>query len=108
MLRSKSGTLQYRIKDSENKLHTYVFPQKELSKEQAGSIASRPDMIWQYAQILKNKYENEGYKDIEIYAISRASLNGRPRQTFIDPNVNLAEIKWQRFKHSDWIIPLEE
>lgn len=108
MLRSKSGNLQYVVKDKSNKLNTIVFPEKELSPKQARSLASRPDMIWQYAQRLKSKYENEGYEDVEVYARSRATLNGRPWQNFIDPEVNLADVEWKRFEHSEWILPLKE
>jgi hypothetical protein len=65
-------------------------------------------MIWQVVQLLKKKYAQEGIDQLEIYAISEASLNGRPYQTFIDPNVNLAQVAWKPFAHAHWILPMKK
>ena len=32
-------------------------------------------------------------------------VNGRELKQLIDPNVDLANVKWEHFKHSDWILP---
>ena len=57
-------------------------------------MSFQPDMIWQYAQFLKEVYNNKGYFDISIYVNSKVSLNGRPSKTYIDSNINLLNIKF--------------
>jgi hypothetical protein len=64
-------------------------------------MCSHPDMIWQYAQFLKKIYGD----DIRVYVKAYVSLNRRPMQQLMDPNVDLAHTKWHRFKHSKWILP---
>lgn len=103
MLRSKSGYTYFKIKDITNN-KTYNHRTKELTPKQKGLLYTTPSAIWQYAQILKNKELEKG-NIIEVYAISKKSLNGRDRQQFIDPNINLAAIKWNYFGHQNWIIP---
>jgi hypothetical protein len=32
-------------------------------------------------------------------------VNGGPKKQLINPNVDLASVKWNPFKHHDWILP---
>ena len=45
--------------------------------------------------------------EIEIYAESYVTLNGRLSQRFIDPNVNLLDEK-RGFKNKTWILVLDD
>ncbi len=105
MLRSKSGYTYYKIKDLTNQ-KTYFQHPTDLTPKQKGLLNTTPSVIWQYAQVLK-KQEIEKGNDIEVYAISKKSLNGRISQTFIDPNIDLANTQWQYFKHQKWIVPFK-
>lgn len=104
MLRSKSGTISFRVVDRANnkiipiKLKNYVTP------KQRRSLATKPDFIWQFAQRLKRVFEAEG-KSVSIYVTSYVSVNGRPSKKLVDPNIDLAGIDWNPLKHSDWILP---
>ena len=49
----------------------------------------------------------EGYEQIEIRAIVRASLNRRERQLLIDPEVDLSK-QPVSFWPASWIMPLEQ
>ena len=69
-----------------------------------GSINSKPDLIWQFAQRLKKEYAEEG-KNVQVFVNAKVSVNGRSFQQFIDPKVDLAGEKWQHFKHHHWILP---
>lgn len=100
MLRSKSGLASFRVvKPNGESLIDY--PSKILSSNQVRMLPGHPDYIWQYVQYLKLVHG----PDIEVYGHVRCSLNGRERNPMVDPNVNLAQVKWQRFTHSDWIVP---
>jgi len=103
MLRSKAGTLHYEVKIPEADISERIHPSAYLSQKQAAKIAAYPDMIWQFSQHLKQQYEAKGYRDIEIYAHSKVSLNGGDFYPLTDPTVNLAETEWERFKHADWV-----
>lgn len=101
MLRSSNGHTYYKIKNIKtNKTKTH-YP-SILTRKQLGLLHTKPDVIWQYAQWLKQQELQKG-NTVEIYAISKKSLNQRPRQEFIDPNVNLAVTPWNYFGHQSWI-----
>jgi hypothetical protein len=106
MLRSKAGNLHFKLRNPQNGEQWDVYPSDYLTSVQTADVATHPDMIWQFVQILKQKYAAEGIQELEIYAISEASLNGRPYQPFIDPAVNLAKVEWKPFTHSYWILPM--
>ena len=103
MLRVKSGYVKFYVlergKDEREKINLRDW----LSREQRTTIFGKPDMIWQFAQRLKDEYAKEG-KEISVFAEAKVSLNGGSRKLLIDPNVDLAGVKWEPFKHSDWIL----
>ncbi|HEY8400077.1 MAG TPA: HTTM domain-containing protein, partial [Cytophagaceae bacterium] len=105
MLRSKSGTFYCKVKaDSIDK---YVAPGQFLTRVQVQKIATRPDMLWQFAKFLGNHYEAKGYKDVKVYIYSRVQLNGHKEQLLIDPEVALNKEPWNVFLPSPWILPFE-
>ncbi|MEH6682371.1 MAG: HTTM domain-containing protein [Sediminicola sp.] len=106
MLRSRSGTVQFRIVDKDNGKSEFVRLDDYLTFKQKRKIASYPDFMWQFAQRLKKENAEMG-RDIEVYVTSKVSINGKPARTFIDPKVDLAAAKWRHFAHNDWILPSE-
>ncbi len=106
MLRSKGGFVNFRVKT--DSAEWIVAPNKYLTTKQSARIATHPDMLWQFVQILKSDLEEKGIRNAEIYAEGKASLNGRKLVPLYDPEVNMAEIKWEPFRHSTWILPLPE
>jgi vitamin K-dependent gamma-carboxylase len=107
MLNSKHGTLSFIVKDAQGRMLLHDYPQQKISVSQYHSMCSDPDMIWQYVQYLKQEMEEKGEKSVQIFAESYLSLNGRNLEVFLDPKVDLAQVTWYHFKHSDWIIPLK-
>lgn len=104
MLRSKTGIINFSVIDKATGKATIINHQEMLSEKQARMIATKPDIIWQFTQHLKNKYESEG-KDVEIYVVnSRISINGGAFKPFINPEVDLTTINWSTFTHSEWIL----
>lgn len=106
MLRSKSGTAQFKVVADGQTF--WVSPASYLTTKQQGSVATRPDMLWQFSQYLEQQYKNKGYQQVEVYAHSMVSLNGRPPQLLIDPETNLADVPWPYFAPAPWILPLQE
>ena len=54
--------------------------------------------------ILKKKFKTKGI-EIEVYVDCRLSVNGKLYKPFIDSKIDLASVKWNAFKHSNWILP---
>ncbi len=104
MLRSKSGTANYTIKDKNSKQKTQVNLSDYLTRKQIQKVATKPDFMWQFAQRLKKEYAKKG-KAISVYVSAYISVNGRKSAKFIDNTVDLAAVPWDVFKHSTWILP---
>ena len=107
MLRSKSGSIQFKVKDKTTGEEWKVDPYDYLTDKQARKLSVQPDMIWQFAQYLKQEYAQEGI-EVEIYAISRVSLNGSTSQPLVDAGVDLANEPWNTFTHARWILPYKQ
>ena len=106
MLRTKSGRMTMRIVDRESGEEWRVAPGEMLSKKQARRVAGRPDMLWRFARVLRNRYAAEG-RDVAVYADTRVSLNGHRAQALIDPKVDLSRAEWTWIEPLSWIVPLE-
>ncbi|HET7361033.1 MAG TPA: HTTM domain-containing protein [Salinimicrobium sp.] len=104
MLRAKSGRIAFKIVDKDTKMIKYIDEQKYLTPKQAAAMATKPDLIWQFAQFLEEKFAKEG-KDVAVYVGSKVSVNGGPYYQFIDPKVDIAAEEWKHFEHHDWILP---
>lgn len=105
MLRVKSGYVRFKIKHPESNQEWNISPAQYVTRKQAGKVANRPDMCWQFVQILKEEYRKMGYDKIEIYAEGKVRLNGHDQAALYDSSVNLAEVKWSSFEHSTWLLP---
>jgi hypothetical protein len=107
MLRTKSGKATYKVVDKGNQRVYPVKLRDYLSRKQQGIASVKPDIIWQFAQHLKKEYEDKGM-DVAVYVNCSVRVNGKPLKPLIDPDVDLASVKWDVFKHSDWILPYKQ
>ncbi len=98
MLRTKSGRSSFKIVEKGTKDTIIVKKHKYLSKKQRRIISTKPDVIWQFAQRLKQEYAKEG-KDIQVFVDAQISVNGRPYERLIDPEVDIANEEWNYFAH---------
>jgi len=103
MLRTKSGYAKFYVVENGETGKKRINLRDWLSPEQRGSIYGKPDMIWQFAQRLKKEYAKQG-KEVSVFVESSVSLNGGPGKPLIDPRVDLATVKWEPFRHSEWIL----
>jgi len=107
MLRSRTGTTNFKIIDNKtNEVIRYRLS-KDLTRTQIKKMRTRPDMIWQTAQMIKKKYAKNG-KDVRVYADTQIAINHGDTRRLIDPNVDLARAKWDYFWHNDWILLYDE
>lgn len=107
MLMEKSGYAQFKIKDGVTGKRFYVDNSDFLTPFQEKQMSFQPDFILEYAHYLRDHFTAEGHQNVEVYVESYVALNGRLSTTYIDPDVNLAEIK-ESFKHKNWIKPFKD
>ncbi|NNL16140.1 MAG: HTTM domain-containing protein, partial [Flavobacteriaceae bacterium] len=104
MLRSKTGRSNFYVINKDSNEKKLVNLNEYLTQKQKHQVSTKPDVIWQFAQRLKNEYALKG-EDVSVYVDNYISVNGRPYAKLIDPETDLAKVEWDAFKHSSWILP---
>lgn len=104
MLRIKRGHATYRVENKETGTKVYIKLEDYLTKKQQRLATSKPDVIWQFSQRLKDEFFEKG-EDVAVFVNCKISVNGKPYQNLINPEIDLASVDWNAFKHSDWILP---
>lgn len=103
MLREKSGSLEYRVVVPDG-TQVIVSPHRYLTEDQYREMAGQPDMILQLAHHIKDDFAARGLGQVEVYANSRVSLNGRAARPMIDPLVDLTTVR-DGLGRAGWITP---
>lgn len=104
MLRSRTGNTSFKVVNNTTKNYFLVNLDDYLTQAQKYKTKSYPDFMWQFSQRLKSEYAEKG-EDISVYINSRVSVNGKPYQPFIDPDIDMGKVSWNYFGHNDWILP---
>lgn len=105
-LRDKDPSARFYATDPTVNETWEIEPLDYLSNGQFDEMASRPDMILQFAHHVAADLRQQGYEQIEIRALVQVSLNGREAQLMIDPSVDLVAQPWSLLPAS-WILPLD-
>ena len=103
MLRSKSGTVQFFIKEKGQEHREYYPIYNMVSNAQRNLISKSPDVTYQMVQVIKDSCKAEG-RIVEVYAKVKTSLNARPYKDLIKTEVDLATAKRNYWGHSDWVL----
>lgn len=105
MLMEKAGYAEFTVRDSQGK--KVIVDNKEfLTPLQEKMMATQPDMILQYAHILRDHYSDQGLKSPQVYVDSYVALNGRLGKPLVNPLTDLAS-EHESFKHKPWILPFD-
>lgn len=102
MLMEKAGQAQFIVKDATGKKIS-VDNRDFLTTLQEKMMATQPDMILQYAHILRDHYAAQGFETPQVYVDSYVALNGRLGRPLVDPRVDLAREK-ESFAPKPWIL----
>ncbi len=108
MLRVKGGYVRIQVKDKDTNETFQIDNLNYLTAKQERSLATRPDVLYQYIQILKEELSKEGHTNVELYVKSMVSLNGREPQALYNPEIDFTTVTCEPFRHSDWLVPLKE
>jgi vitamin K-dependent gamma-carboxylase len=103
MLIEKSGSVEYRVHSERGE--SRVLPRSELTPLQYKMMSTDPDMIHEYALYIAARRRAAGENRVQVFADAYASLNGRPGQRLVDPEVDLASIP-RSLAPQSYIVPL--
>ncbi|WP_452219783.1 HTTM domain-containing protein [Lacinutrix salivirga] len=103
-LRTKRANGVFIVKDTNGEVINIIDVDIVLPKWQRKKAISRPPIIWLLANKTKEEYKAKGI-NVAVFADIEATLNGRPYEQFIDPNVDIAAEPYPIW-HADWILPL--
>ena len=103
MLIEKTGFVEYTLRAPGGE-QWRVTPRAELTPLQYQEMSTQPDLIAQYGRHLARRWRAEQGAEVTVCAESWASLNGRPAQRLIDPNVDLSQPRLP----AGWIVPLAD
>ncbi len=105
-LRDKRGTLRFvAVNRRTGEVNPLTGVEAVLTGVQRHMMLHDPDMIRQFARHVAEGLERTGYGPVEVRAVTSISLNGRPPQPLVDPEVDLAA-QPRRRGHAPWIVPL--
>lgn len=107
MLRAKSGRTTFKVVDAKTNLQIPIQIENFLSKKQLRTVSTKPDVIWQFAQRLKQTFADQG-RDVRVFVNASVRVNGGELKQLIDPEIDLANVKWHPLKHSDWLRPSQQ
>jgi len=107
MLMEKTGYANFKIVDSISQKRFYVQNDDFLNTMQEKQMSTQPDFILEYGQYLGHHFSNQGHQNVAVYVESNVSLNGRPSQVFINPDVDLMQLDYNSLC-THHIIPLKD
>lgn len=106
MLMEKAGYAQFTVRDDSGN-QTIVNNTKFLTPLQEKMMATQPDMLVQFAHILRDHYARQGFHNPQVYVDSYVALNGRLGKPLVGPHINLANER-DSFRPKPWITPLND
>jgi hypothetical protein len=104
MLMEKAGTATFYVRDERTGREGEVVNSEFLTLHQEKQMAMQPDMILQFAHILRDTYAARGVVNPQVRAEVYVTLNARPSLPYVNPAINLAteQESWAR---RTWILP---
>lgn len=93
MLMEKAATATFYVKDGEGGREGVVVNSDVLNDMQERQMSTQPDMILQFAHMLRDHYRERGMRDPRVRAEVYATLNGAPGRLLVDPTRNLAVLE---------------
>jgi hypothetical protein len=105
MLMEKAGYAQFTVKDRNGKT-ILVDNAKFLTPLQEKMMSTQPDMILQYAHVLRDYYSDKGLQSPQVFVESFVTVNGRLSRPFINNLTDLAREE-DSLTPKEWILPFD-
>lgn len=108
-LRDKEGEIAFRVVDPASGKVWPINLEDYLDGRQARKMVARPDMILEFAHYLRDHFKHQhALGEVQVFARSFMSVNGRPMERFLAPDLDLAKVERTFVKQDDWIEPYSE
>jgi hypothetical protein len=107
MLMEKAGTATFFIKDGPDGREGSVINHQFLNAHQEKQMAMQPDLILQFAHFLAEHFKQQGMDKPEVRAEVWVTLNSRPAQLLIDPEIDLTKYS-DSWRPKSWILPYHQ
>ena len=103
-LRDKEGQIAFRVVDPQTGRHWHINLDDFLDGRQARKMVARPDMILEFAHHLRDVWrKRHAVQNVQVFVQSFVSVNGRPMERFIAPDVDLARTERTFLAQDSWI-----
>lgn len=103
MLNEKTGLVEYRVVEGGTGRTWVVQPREELTPVQLQQLQFQPDLIRDYALHLAQRFAGGGVR-VAVFAEAWVSLNGRPAQRLLRPDLDLTR-PLAELDAAGWILP---
>lgn len=107
MLMEKAGYATFKVVDAKSGQRFYVDNTDFLTSFQEKQMATQPDFIVQYAHFLADHFTRQGHQHLQVFAESYVALNGRLSRPYVDPSVDLTQVK-ESFRPRTWLLPFDD
>lgn len=104
MLIEKGGMVELRVVDKATGTVRVERPRDQLRPWQEAQVRTQPDLIRDYALLLADQAKLGG-AEVAVYADAWASLNGRPAQRLLRPDLDLTRPEAELWAEG-WVLPL--
>lgn len=106
MLVEKAGTATFTVHDPITSRPGVIVNRDWLNTHQEKQMSFQPDMILQFAHILRDHYTTPDGRVPRVTADVWVTMNGAASRQLVDPTRNLAAEE-QGFHRYDWVLPWE-
>ena len=103
MLMEKAGSALFHVSDPETGRTWDIHNPHYLTPVQEKQMSTQPDLILQYAQILKKEFQSIGVVNPIVTADIFVALNGRRGKRYINNTIDLTQLK-DGWAHKHWIL----
>ncbi|MFP2963789.1 HTTM domain-containing protein [Myxococcus sp. 1LA] len=91
MAREKNGSVTFIVRAPASDREWHVAPSQYLTRLQEREMSVQPDLILQLARHIARDFEAQGNGRVQVHVDAQVSLNGRPAELLVDPDVDLAQ-----------------
>jgi hypothetical protein len=105
-LRDKRGIATFRVV-AEDGRYWRTSEQQFINSKQYKKMVCVPDLVWQYAQMLDEKYSAIAGQNVKVYADTLCSLNTRKPVPLVNKLIDLSSIP-RDHPIQQWVYPLKE
>lgn len=109
MLTDKQGAVRLRVYDQNNQSLGELSLESYINERQLFKLVYLPKNFVPFCQFIeaqiKNDARNKGLGDIKIYVDAFKTINNRPFQRVIDPNIDLTSVEYSVLSKGTYILP---